>query len=42
VKYLEGRTVRVVSRPSSASPASGSSKVSAAQQTALIESALAL
>ncbi len=42
VKYLEGRTVRVVSRPSSASPASGSSKVSAAQQTALIEAALAL
>ena len=42
VKYLEGRTVRVVSRPSSASPATGSSKVSAAQQTALIEAALAL
>ena len=42
VKYLEGRTVRVVSRPASASPATGSSKVSAAQQTALIEAALAL
>ena len=42
VKYLEGRTVRVVSRPASASPATGSSKVSAAQQTALIETALAL
>ena len=42
VKYLEGRTVRVVSRPSSASPASGSSKVSGAQQAALIEAALAL
>ena len=42
VKYLEGRTVRVVSRPASASPATGSSKVSAAQQTALIDAALAL
>jgi 2-oxoglutarate dehydrogenase E1 component len=42
VKYLEGRTVRVVSRPASASPASGSSKVSSAQQAALIEAALAL
>ncbi|MEO5921007.1 MAG: multifunctional oxoglutarate decarboxylase/oxoglutarate dehydrogenase thiamine pyrophosphate-binding subunit/dihydrolipoyllysine-residue succinyltransferase subunit [Pseudolysinimonas sp.] len=42
VKYLEGRTVRVVSRPASASPASGSSKVSAAQQTELIEVALRL
>jgi 2-oxoglutarate decarboxylase len=42
VKYLEGRTVRVVARPASASPATGSSKVSAAQQTALIEQALAL
>jgi 2-oxoglutarate decarboxylase len=42
VKYLEGRTVRVVARPASASPATGSSKVSAAQQTALVEQALAL
>jgi 2-oxoglutarate dehydrogenase E1 component len=42
VKYLEGRTLRVVSRPSAASTATGSSKVSAAQQTALIEQAFAL
>ncbi len=42
VRYLEGRTVRVVARSSSASPATGSSKVSAAQQTALIEQALAI
>jgi 2-oxoglutarate dehydrogenase E1 component len=42
VKHLENRQLRVVSRPSSASPASGSSKVSSAQQAALIEAALAL
>jgi len=42
VRYLEGRTVRVVARPASASPATGSSKVSAAQQTALVDAALAL
>jgi 2-oxoglutarate decarboxylase len=42
VKRLNGRTIRVVSRAASASPASGSSKVSAAQQTELIEQALSL
>jgi 2-oxoglutarate decarboxylase len=42
VKHLNGRTIRVVSRAASASPATGSSKVSAAQQTALIEKALTL
>ena len=42
VKYLGGRTIRVVSRPASASPATGSSKRSAAQQTELIERALTL
>jgi 2-oxoglutarate dehydrogenase E1 component len=42
VKHLKGRTIRVVSRPASASPATGSSKRSAAQQTELIERALAL
>ena len=42
VKHLQGRTIRVVSRPASASPATGSSKRSAAQQTELIEEALSL
>ena len=42
VKYLQGRTIRVVSRPASASPATGSSKRSAAQQTELIDRALTL
>jgi 2-oxoglutarate dehydrogenase E1 component len=42
VKHLQGRTLRVVSRPAAASPAAGSTKVSAAQQTALIEQALEL
>jgi len=42
VKYLGGRTIRVASRPASASPATGSSKRSAAQQTELIERALTL
>jgi 2-oxoglutarate dehydrogenase E1 component len=42
VKHLEGRTVAVVSRPASAATASGSSKRSAAEQTELIEKALAL
>jgi 2-oxoglutarate decarboxylase len=42
VKHLRGRTIRVVSRPASASPATGSSKRSAAQQTELIEKALSL
>jgi 2-oxoglutarate dehydrogenase complex dehydrogenase (E1) component-like enzyme len=41
-KLLEGRPVHVVSRPASASPATGSSKRSAAQQTELIEQALTL
>ncbi len=42
VKHLEGRTVSVVSRPSSAATASGSSKRSATEQAELIEKALAL
>jgi len=42
VKHLGGRTIGVVSRPASASPATGSSKRSAAQQTELIERALTL
>lgn len=42
VKHLQGRTLRVVSRPAAASPAAGSTKVSAAQQAALIEQALSL
>jgi 2-oxoglutarate dehydrogenase E1 component len=42
VKHLNGRTIRVVSRPASASPATGSSKRSAAQQADLIERALTL
>jgi 2-oxoglutarate dehydrogenase E1 component len=42
VKHLKGRTIRVVSRPASASPATGSSKRSAAQQAELIEQALTL
>jgi 2-oxoglutarate dehydrogenase E1 component len=42
VKYLGGRTIRVVSRPASASPATGSSKRSAAQQAELVERALTL
>jgi 2-oxoglutarate dehydrogenase E1 component len=40
VKHLQGRTMRVVSRPASASPAAGSTKVSTAQQTALLAEAL--
>jgi 2-oxoglutarate dehydrogenase E1 component len=42
VKHLQGRTVRVVSRPAAASPAAGSTKVSAAQQVTLLAEALAL
>lgn len=42
VKHLRGRTIRVVSRPAAASPAAGSTKVSAAQQVALLAEALAL
>jgi 2-oxoglutarate dehydrogenase E1 component len=42
VKHLQGRTIRVVSRPAAASTAAGSTKVSTAQQTTLLEHALAL
>jgi len=42
VKFLQGRTVSVVSRPASASPATGSTKRSAAQQTELVAQALNL
>jgi 2-oxoglutarate dehydrogenase E1 component len=42
VKYLEGRTLRVISRPAAASTAVGSTKVSSAQQTALLEQTFAL
>ncbi|CAN5324476.1 multifunctional oxoglutarate decarboxylase/oxoglutarate dehydrogenase thiamine pyrophosphate-binding subunit/dihydrolipoyllysine-residue succinyltransferase subunit [soil metagenome] len=42
VKYLQGRTLSVVSRAASASPATGSSKRSAAQLTELIAQALNL
>ncbi len=42
VKHLNGRTIRVVSRPASASPATGSSKRSAAQQAELLERALSM
>ncbi len=41
-KHLKGRTIKVASRPSSASPATGSSKRSAQEQVDLIEKALAL
>ncbi len=41
-KHLEGRTIKVASRPASASPATGSSKRSAQEQVDLIEKALAL
>ena len=41
-KYLEGRTLKVASRPASASPAAGSMKRSTQEQAALIETALAL
>jgi multifunctional 2-oxoglutarate metabolism enzyme len=39
-KHLEGRTIKVASRAASASPATGSSKRSAQEQTDLIEKAL--
>src|SRR5690606_33461342 len=39
---LDGRALRVSSRPASASPATGSSKRSAAEQTTLIAKALEL
>jgi 2-oxoglutarate dehydrogenase E1 component len=41
-KHLKGRTIKVASRPASASPATGSSKRSAQEQVDLIEKALAL
>ncbi len=41
-RYLKGRTIKVASRKSSASPASGSSKRSAQEQADLIERALAI
>jgi len=40
-KQLEGRTIKVASRPASASPATGSSKRSAQEQVDLIAKALA-
>jgi len=42
VKQLKGRTIKVASRPASASPATGSSKRSAQEQADLIEKALTL
>jgi len=42
VRHLEGRTIKVASRPASASPATGSSKRSAIEQADLINRALAL
>ena len=42
VKRLNGRAISVASRPASASPASGSSKRSAAEQTELIDVALTI
>jgi 2-oxoglutarate decarboxylase len=41
-KHLQGRTIKVASRPASASPATGSSKRSAQEQANLIERALTL
>ena len=41
-KHLKGRTIKVASRPASASPATGSSKRSAQEQVDLIERALDL
>ena len=41
-KHLKGRTIKVASRPASASPATGSSKRSAQEQADLIERALQL
>ncbi|MDQ1127950.1 multifunctional oxoglutarate decarboxylase/oxoglutarate dehydrogenase thiamine pyrophosphate-binding subunit/dihydrolipoyllysine-residue succinyltransferase subunit [Microbacterium sp. SORGH_AS_0888] len=42
VKFLHGRTIRVVSRAASASPAAGSAKVHAIEHAALMEKALAI
>jgi 2-oxoglutarate dehydrogenase E1 component len=41
-KHLKGRTIKVASRPASASPATGSSKRSAEEQVDLIAKALTL
>jgi 2-oxoglutarate dehydrogenase E1 component len=41
-KHLQGRTIRVASRKSSASPATGSTKRSAQEQIDLIDRALTL
>ena len=41
-RHLKGRTIKVASRTASASPATGSSKRSAQEQTDLIERALAI
>ena len=41
-KHLEGRTLKVASRPASASPATGSTKRSAQEQVELIGRALDL
>ena len=41
-RHLRGRTIKVASRPASASPATGSSKRSAQEQADLIEKALTL
>ncbi|MCX6501847.1 MAG: multifunctional oxoglutarate decarboxylase/oxoglutarate dehydrogenase thiamine pyrophosphate-binding subunit/dihydrolipoyllysine-residue succinyltransferase subunit [Microbacterium sp.] len=42
VKYLHGRTIRVVSRAASASPAAGSAKTHAIEHAALMQKALEL
>ncbi|MCU1416805.1 MAG: multifunctional oxoglutarate decarboxylase/oxoglutarate dehydrogenase thiamine [Schumannella sp.] len=42
VKHLQGRTIRGIARAAAASTAAGSTKVSGAQQAALLEQALAL
>jgi 2-oxoglutarate dehydrogenase E1 component len=42
VKHLKGRTIRVISRPSSASPAAGSTKRSQAEHAVLMERATTL
>ncbi|GAA5039242.1 multifunctional oxoglutarate decarboxylase/oxoglutarate dehydrogenase thiamine pyrophosphate-binding subunit/dihydrolipoyllysine-residue succinyltransferase subunit [Microbacterium fluvii] len=42
VKHLHGRTIRRVSRPSAASTATGSSKVHAVEQAAIMQKALTL
>ncbi|MDH6180496.1 2-oxoglutarate decarboxylase [Microbacteriaceae bacterium SG_E_30_P1] len=42
VRHLKGRTIKVASRPASASPATGSSKRSAIEQADLIDRALSI